>query len=97
MPNTHGIQAAPEKTVVTVAGVAQAPRATDYPVAAPPSTRPQPRPEATSLQTVPSGLEVQPGEVDLSHPDEVGRARMKAMQERLKEQLSVMGQKIYGP
>lgn len=79
------------------AGVAQAPRATDYPVAASPWIGPQARPEATSLQTAPAGLDVQPGEADLSHLDEAGRARVKAVQDALMEQLTLMGQKIYGP
>lgn len=82
-------------------GAAQAPRAADHPAAAPPWIRPQSNPqampEATPLQTVPSRSEGQPGEEDLSHLDEAARARVKAVQDQFMEQLSKMGQKIYGP
>jgi len=66
------------------------------PVLPPPIQLPVPAsvPVPGSLSTA---LAAQGGGSDLSHLDEVGRARVKAMQESVMEQLYAMGRKIHGP
>lgn len=77
-------------------GVAQRQTVAQHPVVASPMQLPMPAsvPVPGSRATA---IAAQDDGPDLSHLDEVGRARVKAVQDALMEQLSLMSQKIYGP